>query len=73
MDLAENIMMTPLTICLRREEESLDVMDFAENIMLNPVTICLRREEESQGFCRQCSDNLSPSRRREPGVLQAVQ
>jgi hypothetical protein len=36
MDLAENIIMTPLTTCLRREEESLDVIDFAENIMMKP-------------------------------------
>jgi hypothetical protein len=37
MDLAENIIMPPLTICLRREEESLDVIDFAENIMMSPI------------------------------------
>jgi hypothetical protein len=37
MYLAENIIMSPETICLRREEESgRDVMDFAENIIMNP-------------------------------------
>jgi hypothetical protein len=68
MDLVENITLDPVTICLRREEGSLDVIDFAENILMSPVIICLRREEESQTrFCRQCSENSSPSRRREPG------
>jgi hypothetical protein len=37
LDLAENIMMSPLTTCLRREEESPDVIDFAENIIMRPV------------------------------------
>jgi hypothetical protein len=36
MYFAENIIMNPETICLRREEESgRDVMDFAENIIMN--------------------------------------
>jgi phosphoribosylformylglycinamidine (FGAM) synthase PurS component len=59
MDFAENIIMNPVIIRPRREEENgKDVMDFAENIIMNPVIIRLRCEEESGKDVMDFAENI---------------